>query len=43
MGSGDVSYITGMGPIRLRNNDGSIRVLTDVPYVLKLKKRILSL
>ena len=25
MGSGDVSYITGMGPIRLRNHDGSIK------------------
>ena len=30
MGSGDVSYITMMGSIRLRNHDGSIRVLTDV-------------
>ena len=30
MGSSDVSYITRMGSIRLRNHDGSIRVLTDV-------------
>ena len=30
MGSGDVSYITGMNSIRLRNHDGSIRVLTYV-------------
>ena len=30
MGSGDVSYITRMGSIRLRNHDGSIRVLIDV-------------
>ena len=43
MGSGDVSHITGMGSIRLRNHDGSIRVLTDVRYVLKLKKNLISL
>ena len=30
MGSGDVSYITEMSSIRLRNHDGSIRVLTYV-------------
>ena len=30
MGSGDVSYITGMSLIRLRNHDGSTRVLIDV-------------
>ena len=41
MGSGDVSYITGMGSIRLRNHDGSIRVLTDVQYVPKLKKNLI--
>ena len=38
MGRGDVSYITRMGSIRLRNHDGSIRVLIDVRYVPKLKK-----
>ena len=43
MGSGDASYITWMGSIRLRNHDGSIRVLTNVRYVPKLKKNILSL
>ena len=30
MGSGDVSYITRMGSIWLRNDNGSTRVLTDV-------------
>ena len=40
MGSGDVSYITGMGSIWLRNHDGSTRVLSDVQYVPKLKKKI---
>ena len=43
MGSGDVSYITRMGSIRLRNNDGSIRVLADVRYVSKLEKNLISL
>ena len=43
MGSGDVSYITGMSSIQLRNHDGSIRVLIDVRYVLKLKKNLISL
>ena len=45
MGSGDVSYITGMSSIRLRNHDGLIRVLKNVChwYVLKLKKNLISL
>ena len=43
MGSGDVSYITGMSSIRLRNHDGSIRVLTNVQYVPKLEKNLISL
>ena len=43
MGSGDVSYIIGMSSIQLRNHDGSIRVLTDVQYVSKLKKNLISL
>ena len=43
IGSGDVSYITGMSSIRLRNHDGSIRVLIDVQYVTKLKKNLISL
>ena len=30
MGSGDVSYITRIDSIRLRNHDGVIRVLKDV-------------
>ena len=43
IGSGDVTYITGMGSIRLRNHDGSMRVLTYVQYVSKLKKNLISL
>ena len=43
MGSGDVSYITRIGSIWLRNHDGSIRVLTDVRYVPKSKKNPISL
>ena len=43
MGSGDVSYITGMGLIQLRNHDESIRVLTYVRCVPKLKKNLISL
>ena len=43
MGSGDVSYITRMSLIRLRNRDGSTRVMTDVRYVPKLKKNLISL
>ena len=43
-GSGDVSYITRIGSIWLRNNDGSIRVvLADVGYVSKLEKNLISL
>ena len=43
MGSGDVSYITEMDSIQLRNHDGSIRVLTNVRYVSKMKKNPISL
>ena len=43
LSSGDVSYITWMGSIRLRNHGGSIRVLIDVRHVSKLKKNIISL
>ena len=43
MGSGDVSYITRMGSIRLTNHDGSIRVLIDVRYEPKLKNNLISL
>ena len=32
-----------MDPIRLRNHDGSIRVLKDVRYVPKLKNNFISL
>ena len=42
MGSGDVRYITRMGSIWLRNHDGLIRVLTNVRYVPKLKKNLIS-
>ena len=43
MGSGDVSYITSMGLIQLRNHGGSIRVLIDVWHVQKLKTNLISL
>ena len=43
MGSGDVSYITGLGSIRLRNHDGSTRFMIDVWYDPKLKKNLISL
>ena len=43
MGSGDVSYIIEMSSIWLKNHDGLIRVLTDIWYVPKLKKNIISL
>ena len=43
MGNDDVSYITRMDSIWLRNRDGSINVLTDVRYVPKLKKNLISL
>ena len=32
----------GVGSIRLRNQDGSIRILTDVRYVPELKKNLIS-
>ena len=32
-----------MSLIQLRNHGGSIRILTDVRYVLKLKKNLISL
>ena len=38
-GSGDVSYITRMSLIWLRNHDGSNRVLKNVRYVPKLKRK----
>ena len=43
MGSGDVSYIIRMCSIRLRIHDEPIRVLTNVRYVSKLKKNLISL
>ena len=43
MGNGDVSYITRMDSIWLRNHDGSIKFLTDVRYVPKFKKNLISL
>ena len=40
MSSGDVSYIIGMGSIRLRKHDGSIRVMTDVRYCIKVESHL---
>ena len=35
--------IAGIGSISLKNHDGSTRVLTDVPYIPKLEKNLISL
>ena len=35
--------IAGIGSISLKNHDGSTRVLTDVWYILKLEKNLISL
>ena len=35
--------IAGIGSINLKNNDGSTRVLTDVRYIPKLEKNLISL
>ena len=35
--------IAGIGSISLKNHDGSTRVLTDVRYILKLEKNLISL
>ena len=35
--------IDGIGSISLKNHDGSTRVLTDVRYILKLEKNLISL
>ena len=43
MGNGDVNYISGIGSTRSRNHDGSIRVLTNVRCVQKLKNNLTSL
>ncbi|PON45664.1 Zinc finger, CCHC-type, partial [Parasponia andersonii] len=43
MGNDESCKTTGVGSIRLKNHDGSTRVLTDIRYVLKLKKIFISL
>ena len=39
----DAYRTTRVGSIKLKNHDGSTRVLTDVWYVLKMKKNLISL
>ncbi|KAL5776174.1 hypothetical protein ACOSP7_009100 [Xanthoceras sorbifolium] len=43
MGNDSLCKILGIGTIRLRNQDGSTRVLTDVRYVPDMKKNLISL
>ena len=43
MGNDSSCKTVGMGSIRLRNHDGSTRVLTDVRYVPSLRKNLISL
>ncbi|KAI3472951.1 hypothetical protein Pfo_029197 [Paulownia fortunei] len=43
MGNDNTCKTTGIGSIRLKNHDGSTRVLTDVRYVPDLKKNLISL
>ena len=43
MGNDNACKTIGIGPIQLKNHDGSIQVLTDVCYVPSLKKNIISL
>ena len=43
MGNDESCKTAGVGSIRLKNHDGSTRVLTDVRYVPKLKKNLISL
>ncbi|KAE8673094.1 hypothetical protein F3Y22_tig00111812pilonHSYRG00176 [Hibiscus syriacus] len=43
MGNDNACKTVGIGSIRLKNQDGSTRVLTDVRYVPSLKKNLISL
>ncbi|KAE8696421.1 GDSL esterase/lipase APG [Hibiscus syriacus] len=43
MGNDNACKTVGIGSIRLKNQDGSNRVLTDVRYVPSLKKNLISL
>ena len=43
MGNDNACKTGGIGSIRLKNHDGSIRVLKDVRYVPSLKKNLISL
>jgi len=43
MGNDNLWKTTGIGSIKLRNHDGSTRILRDVQYVPKLKKNLISL
>jgi len=43
MGNDNPCKTVGIGSIRLRNHDGSVRVLRNVRYVPKLKKNLISL
>ncbi|KAE8707872.1 hypothetical protein F3Y22_tig00110372pilonHSYRG00231 [Hibiscus syriacus] len=43
MGNDNACKTVGIGSIRLKNQDGSTRVLTDVQYVPSLKKNLISL
>ena len=43
MGNDNPCKTAGIGSIKLRNHDGSTRILRDVRYVPKLKKNLISL
>ena len=43
MGNDNPCKTVGIGSIKLRNHDGSTRILRDVRYVPKLKKNLISL
>ena len=43
MGNDNSCKIVGIGSIRLKNYDGSTRVLIDVQYVSSLRKNLISL
>ena len=43
MGNDNPCKTTRIGSFKLRNHDGSTRILRDVRYVPKLKKNLISL
>ena len=43
MGNNNTCMTAGIGSIRLKNHDGSTRILTEVRYVPSLKKNLVSL